>query len=77
MGVGKSRSQEIDEEAIAIFKPLLRKSVWQVFESNKDYGIDYKVERIEGGKLTAKTALIQLKGHEQLASSGKGKTSFP
>jgi hypothetical protein len=76
MGVGKSRSQEIDEEAIEVLKQHFPKSAWTVYDMKPDFGIDHRLERVEEGKHTAKTALIQLKGHERLVPSGKDGTNF-
>jgi hypothetical protein len=73
MGVGKSESQIIDEEAIEIVKQCFPKADWTVYDLRPDTGIDHPLEIVENGKHTSRIIDLQVKGHRKLKKIEKGK----
>lgn len=57
----RPRAHVIEDESVAVFKSLLPKE-WIVRGIQKDYGVDYEVEIVEGDIVTGSRLWFQLKG---------------
>ena len=74
--MNKHSNHVIDEEAVEIFKGLLPKDRWTIYDLKPDYGKDHKVESVENGEHTGLTFWIQLKGQKTLKILRDGNVSF-
>ena len=72
----KPLSHVIDEQAVEIFKAALPKDAWTVYDIRPDYGIDHKVELVEGEDHTGQTFWVQVKGQKKVRRLSNGTVTF-
>ncbi len=62
----KTRQHKIDEAAKRVLKEVLDDVSWNV-EMSPDYGIDFRVQMLDGENVSWQVFLVQLKGHERFS----------
>jgi hypothetical protein len=66
----KTRQHHIDDAAKQVLKDILNAVSWNV-ELSPEYGIDFRVQMLDGEAVSWRVFLVQLKGHERLVRTKK------